>query len=264
LSLTDSSAVPFASILFEHKKVGFHSNELGQFILKSNQSIDTIKIRAIGFLDTILIINKARIKPDLIVFLKPKSIILPEIKVFSGIKSFSSMKPRKTGELQQWGGVGSQYGLLLDDPKLMGRKMMKVHFYLAHGGNYNYPFRIRIYSIEHGKPDIELTKESIVVRASHKGWNEFDIRNYDIFVPDGGCLVAMEWLNFENVVSVDLILTQGKYAGQVLGLGDYGNRYLGFVKDDFSTWHFNGDYLPRYELPDKSKFMNPMIRLTVK
>ncbi|MHA8061278.1 carboxypeptidase-like regulatory domain-containing protein [Aquirufa beregesia] len=264
LSRADSAVIPFASVLFESRKLGFHTDEQGRFSITSKQAVDTIKIRAIGFGDTILIINKARIKPNFIIFLEPNSTILQEVKVFSGNKSFTSMKHRKTGELQQWGGVGSQYGLLLDEEKLMGRKMTKVHFYLAHGGNFNYPFRIRIYSIKHGKPDIELTKESIVVRANHKGWNEFEISQYDLFVPDSGCLVAMEWLNFENLVSVDLILTQGKYAGQVLGMGDFGNRYMGFVKDDFSPWHFNGDYLPRYQLPDKSKFMNPMIRLTVK
>lgn len=263
LSRSDSSNVPYASVIFENKKVGFHSDEFGRFTLKSNQSIDTIKIRSIGFQDTLVIVDKSKVKGELLIYLPVKSIILPEFRVLSINKPYTSKKPKKTGSLQQWGGVGSQYGLLLNDEKLIGRKMLKAHFYLALGGNPRYPFRIRIYSIKQGKPDQELSHESIIVRATQQGWNEFDISQYDIYVPEGGCLLAMEWLNFEYVVSAELILTKGKYPGQVLGMGDFGNQYLGFVKDDFSNWHFNGDYLPRYQLPDKSKFLNPMIRLTV-
>lgn len=264
LSKTDSSAVPFASVLFESRKTGFHSDEFGRFSLKSNQLIDTIKIRSIGFQDTLLIVDKSKVKGELLIYLAVQSIILPEFRIFSDNKPYTSKKPKKVGALQQWGGVGSQYGLLLDDEKLMGRKMLKAHFYLAHGGNPRYPFRIRIYSIKQGELDKELSQESVIVRALHMGWNEFDISQYDIYVPEGGCLLAMEWLNFENVLPAELIQTKGKYPGQVLGMGYFGNRYLGFVKDDFSAWHYNRDYLQRYQLPEKSKFMNPMIRLTVK
>lgn len=263
LSQADSSVVSFASILFESRKQGFHSDEQGRFTLPIQQAVDTIKIRSIGFQDTLVIVDKSKVKGELLIYLPVKSIILPEFRVLSINKPYTSKKPKKTGSLQQWGGVGSQYGLLLNDEKLIGRKMLKAHFYLALGGNPRYPFRIRIYSIKQGKPDQELSHESIIVRATQQGWNEFDISQYDIYVPEGGCLLAMEWLNFEYVVSAELILTKGKYPGQVLGMGDFGNQYLGFVKDDFSNWHSNGDYLPRYQLPDKSKFLNPMIRLTV-
>lgn len=263
-SRSDSSKVPYASILFENKKVGFHSDEFGRFTLRSSQMIDTIKIRSIGFQDTLLIVEKSKVKGELLIYLSVKSIILPEFRIYSDNKPYTSKKPKKTGALQQWGGVGSQYGLLLDDEKLMGRKMLKAHFYLAHGGKPRYPFRIRIYSIKYGKPNKELSKEGIIAQATHQGWNEFDISQYDIYVPEGGCLLAMEWLNFENTLPAELIQTKGKYPGQILGMGDFGNRYLGFVKDDFSSWQYNGDYLPSYPLPEKDKFMNPMIRLTVK
>ena len=266
LSRADSTVVPFASILFESRKKGFYADELGRFGISFKQMLDTIKIRSIGFQDTVLILKKTEILGEIKVYLKPKASLLAEVKVFSGNKSYTSMKPiKKLGIMLQPGGVGAQCGLLLTDQQLFFHQVQKVQFYIGHFGNKHFPFRIRIYSIKQGKPDEEITQESIIVHAKHLGWNEFDLSQYHYFVPDGGCLVAMEWLNFENHFDDENKGTsREKYEAQVLGLADYGKGYLSFQKTEFSSWHFNGDYLPRYQLPDKSKFMNPMIRLTVK
>lgn len=266
LSRADSAVVPFASILFEHKKIGFHSNELGQFTLKSKQSIDTITIRSIGFQDTLMIVNYSEMKGEIKVFLKPKAFLLAEVKVFSDNKPYTSMKPiKKTGHSFQQGGMGSQSGLLLTDQRLFFRQIQKAHFYISNLGNRHFPFRIRIYSLQQGKPAQEITQESIIVHAKHRGWNESDLSQYAYFVPDGGCLVAMEWLNFENHFDdVNQRFYHEKYEGQVLGLADYGKGYLGFSKTEFSSWNFNGDYLPHFQKTKMNMFLNPMIRLTVK
>lgn len=264
-SQADSSVVSFASILFESRKQGFHSDEQGRFTLPVKQAVDTIKIRSIGFQDTLLIWKMANMKGETRVYLKPKASLLAEVRVFSDNKPYTSMKPiKRTGYQLQQGGVGSQSGLLLTDSRLFYRKIQKAHFYIFNYGNKYFPFRIRIYSLKQGKPDQEITQESIVVGAKHRGWNEFDLSQYAYYVPDGGCLVAMEWLNFENYFDDKIKRTyHEKYEGQVLGLADYGKGYLGFEKTDFSAWNFNGDFIPQFQNSKRNMFLNPMIRLTV-
>lgn len=262
LSWADSTVVPFATVMFESKNSGFHTNEQGRFSLSSKQMLDTIRIHSIGFQEMQLIIQKQDLKGEMRVYLIPKVYELAELKVYSGKKPYTSMKPiKKTGILLEPGGVGAQCGLLLTDPKLFFRQIQSAHFYISNIGNRHFPFRIRIYSVKQGKPEQEITQESIIVHAKHRGWNEFDLSRYHYFVPEGGCLVAMEWLNFEDNYNST---SNDKYEAQVLGLADYGKGYLGFQKTEYGSWNFNGDYLPHFTKTKMNMFLNPMIRLTVK
>lgn len=60
------------------------------------------------------------------------------------------------------------------------------------------PFRIRIFAADsRGAPDVELTKDILIVAAKKSGWFDVDISAYNIANPENGFCIAFSLLNSE-------------------------------------------------------------------
>ena len=237
-----SSPIPFASINYKNQKKGYSTNENGFFYQTVTEDLknDSLVISCIGYISQS--VNHVNYSTLNLISLVPSSTLLPEIIVNQPTsKTKKSPKGHFKGQIGGISGEQFKVGLTFDSTNYANKLIKSVLMYIPKGGNQWQPFRIRFYKLVNGKPtDTDIFFDNIIVNAYKIGWNTFPLLSHTIQIPPSGCLIAMEWLDFQNIDFTkidykkrDLNLNLQQYTGQYLGLGEYKNDLnpnLGFYQ----------------------------------
>lgn len=270
--------IPFASIYFINQNIAFSTNENGFFYIsaKLREQKDTMRVSCIGYsAKSVFLGNNPEMHE---ILLETAQIELPEIQVRT--QKFKSVNTAKFHMKGAIGGIsGEEYMVGLSfDSTLFGNKMIEsVMVYISKGGDYKVPFRIRLFRLRNGKPMTEeFYQTNWVVRATKTGWNTFDIPSKDVYIPESGCLIAVEWLAFQNIdyskidySKRDFNLDFSKYKGQYLGMGytKTPNSSLGFYRNIKSkgVWHSSDPLFGNFKNPVfHNRILKPMIALKLR
>ncbi len=229
----DLKPIPFATITFSRSKKVYSANEQGLFYYPNLES-DTLSFSCIGYNTKKLLVKVLKDLESL--KLTPSNILLPETSVES-----NSDKVSKTSSMGRFKGMvsaisGQQYkiGITFDSLNFGNKTVENVHIYIPKGGNWSQPFRIGFYKLEGGVPTNEFIEDANTVRKAQKpGWNKFDLSNSPVKIPPTGCIIAVEWLDFQNIdeskfdiKSKNFNLDFQQYKGQYLGLGTYKSKQI--------------------------------------
>ena len=76
----DSSAIPDVHVLNLSKGTGTVSSIDGSFMLNV-RNLDTLKFSCIGFRDYIMYINSSLIRPEMLILLRPDTVLMDELRV---------------------------------------------------------------------------------------------------------------------------------------------------------------------------------------
>jgi len=228
LDAKSQESVPFATIQFIKQNVAYSTNENGFFFASAKllEQKDSLRIRCVGYTpQTILLGNNSTM---LEIQLQTAQIELPEISVHP--HKFRLLKTEKSVMKGSFGGLaGDEFmvGLSFDSTQYAHKMIESVMVYIPKGGDYKAPFRIRLFHLRNGQPTSkEFYQTNWVVRAIKTGWNTFDIPSKDVYIPVSGCLIAVEWLDFQNIDFTkidyskrDFNVDFRTYQGQYLGMG---------------------------------------------
>lgn len=270
--------VPFATIHFIKQNVAYSTNENGFFLVstKLREQKDSLRISCVGYTPkTILLGNNPKM---LEIQIRAAQIELAEIRVHP--HKFNELKSEKAhmkGSMGCISGEEDMVGLSFDSTLYAHKMIESVMVYIAKGGDYKVPFRIRLFRLRNGKPTLEeLYQTNWVVRATKTGWNTFDIPSKDVYIPESGCLIAVEWLEFQNIdyskidySKRDFNLDFSTYRGQYLGLG-YTKKptsSLGFYRNIKSkgVWHSSDLLFGNFKNPVfHNRILKPMIALKLR
>ncbi len=270
--------VPFATIHFIKQNVAYSTNENGFFFVSTKllEQKDSLRISRVGYLpQTILLGNNPKM---LEIQLRVAQIELAEIRVHS--HKFNLLKSEKAHMKGSMGGISGEedmVGLSFDSTLYTHKMIESVMVYIAKGGDYKVPFRIRLFRLRNGKPTSEeLYQTNWVVRATKTGWNTFDIPSKDVYIPESGCLIAVEWLEFQNIdyskidySKRDFNLDFSTYKEQYLGMGytKTPNSSLGFYRNIKSkgVWHSSDLLFGNFKNPVfHNRILKPMIALKLR
>lgn len=271
-------AVPYATIHFLAQNISYSTNENGFFLVstKLREQKDSLRISCVGYTpQTILLGNNPKM---LEIQLQAAQIELAEIRVHP--HKFKLLKTEKAHMKGSMGGVAEEeymVGLSFDSSKFAHKMIESVMVYISKGGDYKVPFRIRLFRLKNGKPTSEeFYQTNWVVRATKTGWNTFDIPSKDVYIPESGCLIAVEWLDFQNIdyskidySKRDFNLDFSKYKGQYLGMGytKTPTASLGFCRNIKSkgVWHSSDLLFDNFKNPVfHNKILKPMIALKLR
>ena len=210
--------------------------------------------------------------------LQAAQIELAEISVHPHkFKVLKTEKSHMKGAVGGLAGADDMLGLSFDSTQYAHKMIESVMVYISKGGDYKVPFRIRLFRFRNGKPTTEeFYQTNWVVRATKTGWNTFDIPSKDVYIPESGCLIAVEWLDFQNIdyskidySKRDLNLDFSKYKGQYLGMGytKTPTASLGFCRNIKSkgVWQSSDLLFGNFKNPVfKNRILKPMIALKLR
>lgn len=267
LNASDQIKIPYATIIHANKRKGFNTNEEGAFVLEWQGEPDTLYISSVGYNDTLFVLNQKSYQANLTIKLKPKIVVLNELKIINKApkqKSYTTIKGKSSGIYGGLGGdIKSLLGLYFTESFVLGKHLASVHFYIDKKGIVKAPFKVRIFDFDKTKPIKELSTQNIVVTPYKNGWNEFDVSGYNIIIPENGCLVAMEWLNIIDKHPTEYQKGRDKYNYMYLGLCYIGDEHRGFIKTNLENWYSVKEINPKSPDYKKWYYLNPMIRITV-
>ena len=199
--------IPYVNLESFKYKTGTQSNQDGMFIfdLPQGKLSDTIKVSCVGYQDKYV----ADISPvtEMLLELKPVTITLEEVVIKRGKSVLKEL-----GVLNSTGRSFNPFNEQLRRPGVQNAVLMKsdgnhgyiksVHFFIGRN-KYDAPFRVRLYDNENNLPGKELLGKALEFAASRKNaWNEFDISEYKIEIPEKGFYVAIEWLANDKYASI--------------------------------------------------------------
>lgn len=267
INSTDKTSIPYATIIHSSRKKGFNTNVDGLFVFEWNGENDTLHISSVGYFDTLYVLSKETYQSTIKIKLRQKTIELEEYNfIYKTEKSnyYTTPKSKCSGYFGGMSDKSTEFGLSFSEPKICGKHLISVYFYVAKAGRIKTPFRVRVYDLREKTPDKELTTSNIFVTATQSGWNEFNVSSQNITISENGCLVAMEWINISNEYSIyDKNMKESVY-GQKLGLSYVGNIHRGFLRDNRGPWFSFESIVPKSMINnEKTYFLNPMIRITV-
>jgi hypothetical protein len=272
------SPIPYATIHFLTQNVAYSTNENGLFFVSAKLRVqkDSLRISCVGYTPKSIVLgNNLKM---LEIQLQAAQIELPEISVRPHkFKVFKTEKSHLKGSIGGLAGADDMLGLSFDSTLYAHKMIESVMVYISKGGDFKVPFRIRLFRLRNGKPTSEeFYQTNWVVRATKIGWNTFDIPSKDVNIPESGCLIAVEWLEFQNIdyskidyYKRDLNLDFSKYKGQYLGMGytKIPSASLGFCRNIKSkgVWHSSNLLFDNFKNPVfRNRILNPMIALKLK
>lgn len=200
--------IPYVNLESFKYKTGTQSNQDGAFIfeLQQGKTSDTLKISCVGYSSKY--ITSLKSGTGTFYELLPTSITLNEVVIKKGKAVL-----KEVGVLEKTGSnfnpfnerlrrSGVQTAVLMKNEDKGAGIVKSVHFFVGKH-KYNAPFRVRLYDNEKGVPGNDLLGKSLELVATKKNsWNEFDISEFRIEIPEKGFYVAVEWLANEKYVSV--------------------------------------------------------------
>ena len=270
--------VPFATVHFIKQNIAYSTNENGLFFVsaKLQEQKDTMRISCVGYtIKSVLLGNNSEM---LEIHLQASHIELPEIRVHPHkFKLLKTEKAHMKGAVGGLAGGDDMLGLSFDSTQYAHKIIESVMVYISKGGDYKVPFRIRLFRLRNGKPTTEeFYQTNWVVRATKTGWNTFDIPSKDVYIPESGCLIVVEWLDFQNIdyskidySKRDFNLDFSNYKGQYIGMGytKTPNSSLGFYRNVKSkgVWHSSDLLFGNFKNPVfHNRELKPMIALKLR
>jgi hypothetical protein len=263
------SVISYGTLIFNHKESSINSDELGNFSFNWNGQLDTLFIECVGFKKEQVILDKAMFKDSLDIEMKPlstnfidnKTIYLKgkHLKYGAEKNLFRSIYPAFGNTLQ--------CGLKFDEEKLWGKQIKKVRFFLLQNeAETNLPFRIRIYDLHNGLPINDLSNFNFICSIHKAGWNEFDLEEFKIFIPQSGCFIAMEWIISDSKYKMfDSTAKKDIMYGQQIGLSYHLENHKGLLKYNMDAWLTNKEMNSNYKFFDEGfYYSSPMIKLFCK
>lgn len=270
--------VPFATIHFIKQNVAYSTNENGFFFVsaKLREQKDSLRISCVGYTPQAILLGS---NPKMFeIQLQAAQIELAEISVHPyKFKVLITEKSHMKVALGGLAGADDMLGLSFDSTQYAHKMIESVMVYISKGGDYKVPFRIRLFRLRNGKPTSEeFYQTNWVVRATKTGWNTFDIPSKDVYIPESGCLIAVEWLDFQNIdyskidySKRDFNLDFSKYKGQYLGMGytKTPTASLGFYRNIKSKegWHSSNLLFDNFKNPIfRNRILKPMIAMKLR
>ncbi|WP_179354324.1 carboxypeptidase-like regulatory domain-containing protein [Winogradskyella vidalii] len=193
--------IPYVNIWVENENIGTTSNEIGQFEINESLKDKILIFSAIGFKSKKVNSNTIEKK----ILLSPEITELEEVL----ISNSSIDKEFKVGEFEE-----SDVGLNMacwSRPWILARffpyekdydetrfiKSIKVR---TTSDIKNAKFNIRLYAKnENGEPGEFLYNKNIIgIAKKGKRLTEIDLSEYDIYFPEDGLFIAIEWLIIEE------------------------------------------------------------------
>lgn len=200
LDATTKQPIAYVNIENFRAQIGTQTNQNGIFELNllNGKQTDTLKISCVGYADRY--ITNLNSNPTALYELSPVVFQLNEVKV-------SNQKPTEVeiGIVKKTGRNVVFFNKLIQRPGTQQAVYMKnvegrvayiksVFFYLG-DDMFDAPFRIRIYESENDLPGKDLLNKSVEFAAKKKNaWNELDISNHFLLVPENGFFVSVEWI----------------------------------------------------------------------
>lgn len=239
--------VAYAYIMVEGKQIGTLADSGGYFKLTIPDSLSksTLVLSSIGYYEKK--ISAFDLAFNSVVLLNPRIIELKDVVVTNKrVAQVVGINYKKRT------GIG---GLSLDKPELnksrlfgveirnidgrMGR-IKNAQFYLNEYGNYKTPFRIRILNFKNGRPNDDIFYSDSLWIPAKPGWFVADLESFNIFIPDEGCLIAIELMDIgdkfyyttSNRKGLPAQRAYGQSLGEVINYGDNQS----WTKTFFDNW----------------------------
>lgn len=225
--VNESTQEPLAYVSIEivNKNSGTVTSEDGsfKFNIASFSPQSKVRISMIGF-EAQIIQLKDLINHENVIRLKELPVQLSEVIVRPQKQKHKTIgtKSSTTKTMTGWGGCGNcsenlggiERGIQLDIDKTVF--VEKVNFHIAYLGYDSMLLRLHIRKIENDNPGDELLKNNIYIRAKSEGWQEIDLRRYNLsFSAD--VAVSLEWVKAwgkvkgkENSMKLSVALFKGK------------------------------------------------------
>lgn len=249
--------IAFATLQLENKPKGVVADNEGFFEIKFNEielASNNIVVSSIGFEKKIMEPDSLINKPEIIILLKERTVLLDDVTV-STIRP--TKKEKKWGNTSRWnkGSLyldthGQQIALFVDNKKEEKGYIKNVSYFLSKDGNVEAPFRVRIMEVDtlnNDAPGKDLISDILVVQPPEDsdGWYDVDLTEYNIKIPEEGFFLGLQGIypndfsSFENNSElVDKLPTPPKkqyiprsiHYGQ--GIGHSGKKGV-------ETWHYS-------------------------
>ena len=241
-------AIPYATIMFLETGNGIVSDYKGQFELEfDRKSCDSLRFASLSYISRNISLKKLLNKNVIKVALKKNFIKVPEININASNyynKNFGNKGLISLGALYM-DTNGQEVALFIKNKEKKAGNVYKLYFKLSKKGNYDAPFRIRIYRVgKDGKPGKDILNEILVVKpSSKKSWFEVDISTYNITFPQEGLFVSMGGVfpnDFEFYFKDKDFddLSQEEIPNNLTNLS-YGQRLCYNKRGKNNTWHYS-------------------------
>jgi hypothetical protein len=211
LSQDTNEPIPFATIIdITNSQYATTTKEDGFYRLKvgAESRLDKIHFSSLGFKDTTLIVSDL-LKPNFILYLKPKSYTLPDFEVISG-KSISGQLGNQEGDFfSKNDGVslpapGFAFAAFLNPPNKKQMILDSVQIYLSEK-NFSSAFTLRALSLQKNKKPKEsklypiaefddLLSERLNYEPNKAGWFTINLSNKDVSLPKEGMFLVFNQL----------------------------------------------------------------------
>ena len=203
--------LPSTSVSLLNAGVGSLTDEFGRFQLASSKPFQ---------LDSVRIVNLAYENYTELINIDYGNELLFEIRRLN-IKStakrdtvfvchLSSQNPERNVEAEMLAGIPShQYAFFISNEtqKQFG-KLRTISFYIGDKGLPMKPFRIRVYKADgnYYSPKTDLLNENVFAVPTYVNqWYTYNLKQYNIAVPEEGYFVALEFVRPDNILSQAVI-----------------------------------------------------------
>ncbi len=206
ISHANEEVIPFSTVGVIERQIGTISNADGSFILDPNlfEDDDKITVSALGYESKTIFFKELTSNPFNKIVLKEKVEMLDEI-VITG----DSYRRKRLRQLNLGNHLFNTGTMRLDNQKNGGT----IALLIRHDANpmlisnlrlrikYNsmpsFKVRGRILKVDPktGKPGKDILEESVVIESSiTKGWLEFDLSEYHLWIEEKEFYIAFEWI----------------------------------------------------------------------
>ncbi len=187
--------VPFAIIKANDKT--FYTDSLGYFRI-DNQILNEITVSCLGYESKTVIVNCK----ESVIFLKPKAIVLPEIKVSPKFTKTKNLGVTEKTKISVSGLDGSIISVFIPNETSTQKVISKIVLPYKAVKHFTSSFRFHIYKIaDNGKPGSEMIERNLVgYPRKKKGKIEIDIKEYNLAIPKEGIFIGIEWISSNNPI----------------------------------------------------------------
>ncbi len=201
IDLESLTKVEYGTITIPNKQFGIVSDINGCFNIDTNEfdKSDIIYASALGYYPDSVLLNEVFNTDTIIIKLKPKKFQLNEVVVHPQRKQNIKLGISKTKKKIMWnyGMPGLQRAIFIQNKNNSKDLFISsLGVYIDTIGFSKAPLRIRILSkSENGLPDKDLLESNVILRNSAAGqYNIIDLSEYQIFFPQNGAFISVEWL----------------------------------------------------------------------
>lgn len=262
-----SEPIPYVNISIKDKNFGTTSNEKGEFNIKEKTENEFLVVSSIGYEKEIVVVEGK----EIVIYLKPKSYEIKEVHVKPNkekreivINSLKNKRSNHNFACWDYAWIAAKY--FTNKPEYNETPYINSIRILTDSRVKNAMFNVRLLSTnENGEPFEEIYNENLIAYA-RKGKNTVSINVSDknIYFPENGLFIALEWLIIEENVFEFNYTKKGskeKYEGI-----SYEPRFSVFKKQvESETWmYIGGKWRRNGVIPYENEYNDLAIELTLR